>query len=125
MSIPIYGFPNYQISEQGIITNIKNGRFLKPQASQANYLSVNLYRKGKSHSQTIHSLVAEHFLPNPDNYKYVIHINGNTNDNSLSNLKWNHKRQIIPKDTANAQRTTKRHGVNSNRIHTTGQINFN
>lgn len=37
---------------------------------------------------SIHRLVAETFIPNPNNYSDVDHINGNTQDNRVENLRW-------------------------------------
>ena len=36
----------------------------------------------------VHRLVAEVFIPNPENKPYVDHINGNREDNSIDNLRW-------------------------------------
>lgn len=41
-----------------------------------------------SHRKQVHLLVAEHFLPNPNNYKYVKHIDGNISNNHVENLQW-------------------------------------
>jgi len=40
------------------------------------------------HRKQVHLLVAEHFLPNPNNYKYVKHIDGNLSNNHVDNLQW-------------------------------------
>jgi len=41
-----------------------------------------------SKSYAVHRLVAEAFLPNPDNKPYVDHINRNRSDNRVVNLRW-------------------------------------
>lgn len=43
---------------------------------------------GKRVDRYIHRLVAEHFIPNPDNKRYVNHKNCNRADNDVSNLEW-------------------------------------
>ncbi len=40
------------------------------------------------HRKRVHLLVAEHFLPNPNNYKYVKHIDGNISNNHVEKLQW-------------------------------------
>jgi len=45
-------------------------------------------RAGKSKKHYIHRLVAEHFLPNPDNLRDVHHKDSNPKNNDLSNLEW-------------------------------------
>lgn len=47
-----------------------------------------LYDHGVPKNHSVHRLVAEHFLPNPNNYPVVNHINHNHLDNRASNLEW-------------------------------------
>jgi hypothetical protein len=42
----------------------------------------------KQKKHYVHRLVAEHFLPNPDNLRDVHHIDGNPKNNDVSNLQW-------------------------------------
>ena len=52
------------------------------------YLLVNL-NKGKNQlSFRVHRLVAQAFIPNPDNKPFINHINGNPDDNRVENLEW-------------------------------------
>lgn len=80
---------NYSINENGEVRNDVTGVIKKPYLNKANgYLTVDLYSKNKSTKVTIHRLLAETFLPNPDNKPCVDHKDGNRQNNSLSNLRW-------------------------------------
>lgn len=52
------------------------------------YLKVALSVNGKRKIKYIHRLVAEAFIPNPNNYKEVNHIDSNPNNNCEDNLEW-------------------------------------
>lgn len=80
--------PKYQASTFGNIRNKETGTILKPGTSGWGYLQVNLYYNSKSHTRYIHKLVAETFIPNPENKPEVNHENGIKTDNSVTNLCW-------------------------------------
>ena len=61
-------------------------KILKPYKNKKGYLMVDLDNNCKG--QIIHRLVAEAFIPNPDNLSIVNHINGNKTDNYYLNLEW-------------------------------------
>lgn len=52
------------------------------------YAEVSFYKNGKKYRRTIHRLVAEHFIPNPDNLPLVRHLNDIKTDNRVENLAW-------------------------------------
>lgn len=49
---------------------------------------VSLNKNGKSFNKRLHILVAKAFIPNPNNYSQVNHIDGNKENNNLENLEW-------------------------------------
>lgn len=89
---------NYSIDENGNVRNDKRGTLISPWISKQGkgYYCVSLYiKKKKQGNFGIHKLLAQAFIPNPNNYKEVNHIDGNTKNNKLSNLEWcSHKMNI-------------------------------
>lgn len=52
------------------------------------YMYVSLNKNGKSFNKRLHILVAQAFIPNPENKPQVNHIDGNKENNNLENLEW-------------------------------------
>lgn len=84
----ITGFSNYTISEEGVITNVKTQKIKKPWLGKVGYYYIDLYENNKSTKVALHRLLAQTFLPNPENKRTVNHIDGNKLNNSLANLEW-------------------------------------
>ena len=85
----IKGFENYQVSNLGRIYSKKRRACLRVKKLVGRgYYQVRLSKDGKYCYKNLHRLIAETFLPNPDNLRIVNHINGNKLDNRLSNLEW-------------------------------------
>lgn len=62
------------------------------------YLRVALSKNNQTKWFSVHRLVAEAFLPNPENLPEVDHINNNEMDNRVSNLQWINRKDNIIKD---------------------------
>ena len=78
----VYG---YKITKSGKIWSDKSKRFLKPRICNA-YETIILDSDRKCY--TVHRLVAQTFIPNPDSKPYVNHINSIKTDNRVDNLEW-------------------------------------
>lgn len=85
----------YEISNLGILrrkagtsTNWKKNTHVKPYVNNKGYMCVHMYKDSKCHRFLLHRLLATYFIPNPNNLKFINHIDGNTLNNSLDNLEW-------------------------------------
>ncbi|MFZ4411460.1 MAG: HNH endonuclease signature motif containing protein [Bacteroidales bacterium] len=84
----ILNCPTYRIYDNGAVFSIKNGIFLKQTTNGNGYWKVGMYSQHKFYQAYIHRLVAEAFIPNPNNYKYVDHIDRDKMNNTVENLRW-------------------------------------
>lgn len=78
----------YQVSNKGRVKSTRNNIILKPMISDKGYYQVDLYNKNNRKSCKIHRLVAQSFIPNPNNYPVINHKDENKANNCVSNLEW-------------------------------------
>jgi hypothetical protein len=83
----------YQVSNLGNVKRInnknnKNELVLKQFYNVRGYYQIGLYFNNKQKYYYVHRLIAQAFIPNPNNYPIINHINGIKSDNSIGNLEW-------------------------------------
>ena len=94
------GIPGVEVSTLGNVrtldrvvssesmTRFTKGRVLKQYDSGRGYLNVSIPIDGKFATKRVHRLVAQTFIPNPDNFLEVNHKNCIRDDNRVGNLEW-------------------------------------
>jgi len=85
---PIENYPNYEISNCGMVLSHYTGNILKPWIDTTGYEMIVLCKNGKRKFYRIHRLVAIAFIPNPENKREVDHIDRCRTNNHFSNLRW-------------------------------------
>ena len=97
----IFGYENiYQVSNLGRVRGLKRktgnstgyyirkGKILKKAMNIHGYEFVILSKNGKRKTITVHRLVAEAFIPNPNHFPCINHKNENRACNIVENLEW-------------------------------------
>lgn len=88
MKKKIIDYLNYEIDENGNVYNESTKNWLKGSVGENGY---KYYRLSKNNCKKMfyaHRLVAEYFIPNPNNLPIVNHIDGNKLNNNVNNLEW-------------------------------------
>ena len=94
---PIKGYEDrYEVSNLGKVKSLsrKKGwciakeKIIIPCTSRTGYFVVDLYKNYSRKHHQIHRLVAQAFIPNPDNKPQVNHLDGDRKNNSVDNLEW-------------------------------------
>lgn len=77
----------YQVSNLGRVRNC-DGLVMSQKPSKDGYVRILLYKDGKYKAEYAHKLVANAFIPNPDNKPEINHIDANKSNNYVDNLEW-------------------------------------
>lgn len=95
---PILGYEGiYEVSSFGRIKSLKRrskedknerGLILKQKKTKAGYYIISLHNQGKEKFFFVHRLVAQAFIPNPENLPIINHIDENKSNNCVENLEW-------------------------------------
>ncbi len=80
----------YEINRDGVLRNVKSKRIINGYIEKNGYKRIKIENKclGGIIRTSVHQLVAEAFIPNPDNKPFVNHIDLNKLNNNVSNLEW-------------------------------------
>ena len=78
----------YAITEDGQVWSYHKRNFLALILDTRGYYVVNLLKKGERKRWRVHRLVALTYIPNPNNYPIIDHIDRNKLNNNVNNLRW-------------------------------------
>ena len=107
----VNNYENYEISSFGRLKNLKLNR-ISTGTNHMGYIRVKLTKNNITNSFLLHRIVAENFIPNPENKKEVNHL-GEKNDNRVCMLEWvTHKENTIH----SAKNKTKNEIISINQI---------
>lgn len=112
---PIDEFVGYYVTTDGKVYSIRTGKLkqIKSRILKSGYVFVNVYKNKKIYTKTVHRLVAQAFIPNPENKPQINHINGDKTDNRVTNLEWvtNQENQIHRHKNLKQRESSKRKPV--------------
>lgn len=83
----------YQVSNEGRVKTLNykrtgTERIMRHETDKWGYFKLSLYKNGKMKSVRVHRIVAQAFIPNPQNLATVNHKNEIKTDNRVENLEW-------------------------------------
>ena len=117
----IEGFPDYMVSSLGRVKSRPRprtrGGILKQYMTTTGYWGIALWSDAKKKKPAkVHRLVAEAFIPNPDNKPYVDHIDGVPSHNFVSNLRWCTRSENMQNQKSNPGSSSQFKGVSFHKL---------
>lgn len=86
---PVVGYEGlYSVSSDGFVFSHISNKWLKNSPNGNGYLSVELFKDGKSKRMLVHRIVAETFIDNPHMLPCVNHKDESRTNNCVENLEW-------------------------------------
>lgn len=94
----------YQVSNIGRIKSlvgwnghkyVRREKIILPTSDKEGRMRIKLYKFGEKINLKIHRVIAEAFIPNPNGYKVINHIDSNPSNNDISNLEWCTQKQNV------------------------------
>ena len=99
----ISDFPEYWIGTDGKVYSEKSKSFLTPHivGTYTKYKTYRFYKNGKQYNKSVYRLLAEAFIPNPNGFDEVDHIDRDSFNNDLDNLRWVSRLENLSNKTFN------------------------
>lgn len=104
---PIKDFEDYLASDLGNVYSTKSNKQMHLTKTKNGYMHINLSKGNKKHGFYVHRLVANAFIPNPENLPQVNHKDEDKSNNGISNLEWCTNRYNQNYGTSNKRRSEK------------------
>lgn len=79
----VKGHPGYKINKNGTLFNTSSGKYVSTTVKHG-YMRYNVDWTRRM----VHEVLADQYIPNPNNYETIDHVDCNKLNNSLSNLEW-------------------------------------
>lgn len=79
---------NYMVSKDGEVYSLLSEKIIKHRIDSGGYHMVGMTIDGKQKNIWVHRMVAETFIPNPNNFKYINHKDEDKSNNNVDNLEW-------------------------------------
>lgn len=106
-SYPIY--PDYEVSTEGQVRRIKDGKLLKQYPQKSGYVAVFINTGRGYKPMPVHTIVAETFLERLPHQDRVDHINTIRSDNRIANLRWADAKENANNPTTRVNMSKARH----------------